>query len=112
MLVAQTEKPWVHGFAATSLSGCVGMAIAAHVGGTLLLIGAVGGLAAGLAAVRPRLFAIVLVGLFLFPYAWNPLNPNAPPVLLIAVPSGLLAALLLMTRGGIRLNPLDYCVIA
>lgn len=98
---------------AGAVAMCLGVAVAveATVDVVLVLVG--GAAIAVLAALRPMALAVLLGGMFLFPYTWSPASlPLAQPVVLVALPAGLLAAAIIVRRGALRLNILDCCVIA
>lgn len=67
-----------------------------------------------LAARWPEKFIVGLVLLLLFPYTWSPTTVSGalPPLILVALPAGLLAAIRLTLRGHLRMNILDWLVCA
>lgn len=114
MLDGFLERPWAQYLLAGFASVCVGMALTRHTGHVWLPVIAGAALIATLTAVRPKLYAVLLPMLFLIPFTWSPtLRTGAvPPVALVILPSGILAAFVLSTRRRVPLNVLDYCVFA
>lgn len=66
------------------------------------------------ACIRPGLYIFVLAAMFLVPYSWSPtlINAPTPAIMLLALPAGVAAVVILMHRGRLPLCVFDYLVMA
>ena len=99
--------------AVTVVSVLVGAAETSHYQ-TLILALAAAAVIAAFACARPELYGIALVAMLFVPYTWSPTVKSAPAPLMVlfALPAGLIAAIVLLHRGRLRLCMLDYLVLA
>jgi hypothetical protein len=114
MLEAIARRDWAGYVLVAAGAVALGFGVTLHTGRVWLVIMAAGCAVAILAAVRPQLFTLLLGAALLFPYTWSPSvwTGAVPPVGLLILPAGLWAMVVLAKRGRLRLNRLDYCVVA
>jgi hypothetical protein len=106
------ERRRARGLLATLSAAALAIALGAGVAsGHQLVIVVVAALAlvAALAWRYPELFGVVAVGILLIPYTWSRSNPGLQ---VLALPGAIAAASLLLGRAKLRLNVIDYLVVA